>query len=159
MDAWLENFNALREAKKSETRSFAILGETLVYKAAIAPEVGFRLIAVQRKVGEDLEATRVAAELGEQPPVVTTDEEMLAVAEETIVDCLEPDSLPAWQRLRRPDSPEPLSFGEIFSLARYLVAKASGIPTGGPTDSSAGPQTTDPSLTDVLPSPEHLRAV
>lgn len=159
MDPFLENFNALRATRKQDTRSFPLLGETLVYKASIAPEVGFRLIAIQKKVAEDIEATKLAAELGQPAPEITTDVEMLAVAEETIVDCLENDSLPAWSRLRRPDSPEPLSFGEIFSLARYLVAKASGLPTGGPTESSDGPQTAASSSTDDSPLPVPIRAV
>lgn len=159
MDPWLENFNATREARLQEDRSFELLGERLTVKVAVAPEVGFRLNDLRRTVREEMEATARAAEQNLPAPDVTTDAEMLAVAEDTIHACLEPESLEAWRRLRSTDSVQPLTFREIFTLCDYILARASGIPTGGPTDSSAGPQNTDTSSTDASPSPAELRAV
>lgn len=160
MDPWLDNFNATREARLKENRSFALLGEQLTVKISVAPEVGFRLSDLRRKVRDDLEASKLAAERGEPAPAdVTTDAEMLAVAEDTIVACLDPESLPAWRRLREPGRVVPLSFREIFALCDYILARASGIPTEGPSDSSAGPQNTDSSSTDDSPSPAPIRAV
>lgn len=159
MDTWLDNFNATREQRLKDDRSFTLLGERLTVKISVAPEVGFRLAALRRRVRDDIEATQQANERGETAPDVTTDAEMLAVAEDTIVACLEPESLDAWRRLRSADQPIPLSFREIFSLCDYILARASGIPTDGPSDSSAGPTTTDSSSTDDLPSPAAIRAV
>lgn len=159
MDPWLENFNATRSARLKENRSFSLLGEQLTVKISVAPEVGFRLADLRRKVRDDLEAAKQAVELKQAAPEVTSDAEMLAVAEDTIVACLEPDSLPAWRRLRSPEAAVPLSFREIFSLCDYILARASGIPTDGPSDSSNGPTNTDSSSTEDSPSPAQIRAV
>lgn len=159
MDPWLDNFNATRHARLQENRSFPLLGEKLTVKISVAPEVGFRLQDLRRKVRDDLEAERQAKERNESAPVGLTDAEMLSVAEDTIVACLEPGSLPAWLRLRSPDQAVPLSFREIFALCDYVLARASGIPTDGPSDSSSGPTETDSSSTDDSPSPAQIRAV
>lgn len=159
MDPWLDNFNATREARLQENRSFELLGEKLTVKISVAPEVGFRRDDLRRKVRADIEAAKQAAERGDPAPATTSDEEIFAVAEDTIIACLDPESLPAWRRLRSPDQPVPLSFREVFALCDYVLARASGLPTGGPSESSAGPQTNDSSSTDDSPLPAQIRAV
>lgn len=140
-DPWLEQFAERRKAREEADRSFDLLGERLVVRASIAPEAALRLaqfdIRLARWKDEVDEAERLKKE---PPPLGVTDEEMLAMDEEAIRAALEPESWPAWDRLRAPDAAEPLSLLEIHGLSRYVVSRVSGLPTERPAGSSAGPQ-------------------
>lgn len=139
-DAWLELFDARRKEREQADRSFTLLGETLTVKPSVAPEVGLRLAKFQIAM-----ATFVAdyqkAETEKTPPPESsgyTDADMLALSESVIAECLTEDSLVAWERLRLPGQPEPLTLLEIYGLANYILGRATGLPTGGPSASSDG---------------------
>ncbi len=141
-DPWLAQFEARRAEREKADRTFTLLGETLTVKPSVAPEVGLRLGKFQIAVAAFVEAYQKAEAEKTAPPEGSgyTDEEMLALSESVIADCLTADSLPTWERLRRPDSEEPLTLIEIYGLATYVAGRAAGIPTGGPSASSDGPQ-------------------
>lgn len=141
-DQWLEQFNARREARAQADREVHLLGATLTVKPSVAPEVGLRLARFQIAMSEYVAAYNAATEAGGEPPASSgyTDEEMLALSESVIADCLEPASLPSWQKLRAPGAAEPLTLLEIYGLANYLVGRAAGLPTDGSPASSAGRQ-------------------
>lgn len=140
-DPWLAQFEARRKEREQADRSVSLLGETLVVKAHVAPEVGLRLAAFQSKVnnwGRDVEQ---ANKEGKPTPLLgVEDDEFLELSESVIVDCLEPESLKAWERMRAPGRPDPLSLMEIYGLAGFLLSKATRLPTVAPSDSSAGRQ-------------------
>jgi len=152
MDEFLRAFEERRKARLEADRSFTLCGETLTHRAAVAPEVGMRLESMRQRVRHQLETLRKQAEEAQKANgdadlaaladaldnLDVTDEEMLSVADDTVRQCLEPDSHPAWDRLRSPDAPQPLTFDEIFEVADYLLGRVAGIPTSAPADSSAG---------------------
>ena len=139
-DPWLVQFEERRKELEHADRSFEFLGETLVHKAMVAPEVGFRLGAFQRKQLAYSKEQTEKVDRGETPdPMGVTDEEFLELCEWTIRSCLEPESIEGWERLRSPDAREPLSLIEIYGFATYVQAKAAGVfPTVAPTSSSDG---------------------
>jgi hypothetical protein len=139
-DPWLEQFQVRRAEREKVDRAFTLLGETLTVKPSVAPEVGLRLGRFQIAMAAFVEDYQKAEAAKAPLPASSgyTDEEMLALSESVIVDCLTADSLPAWERLRRPDAAEPLTLIEIYGLATYVAARAAGLPTGGPSASSDG---------------------
>ena len=141
-DPWLAQFEARRAEREKADRTFALFGEELTVKASVAPEVGLRLGKFQIAMAAFVEDYQKAEAANTPLPESSgyTDEEMLALSESVIADCLTADSLEAWQRLRRPDSAEPLTLLEIYGLASYVLGRATGLPTGGPSASSDGPQ-------------------
>lgn len=139
-DPWLEQFAERRKAREEADRTFDLLGESLTVRASVAPEAALRLAQFDIRVARYLEAAQEAEAKKLPPPELgVTDEEMLAMDEEAIRAALEPGSWAAWDRLRAPDAPEPLSILEIHGLARYVVSRVSGLPTERPAGSSAGP--------------------
>lgn len=154
-DPWLTQFEARLEEREREDRSFPLLGETLVYKASVAPEVGLRLGAFQRESIAYARAVQAAQQAGEAAPEVTvSDQEMLDLGEWVVRSCLEPESVGAWERIRSPDAARQLSLIDIYELAMYLQAKAAGsLPTVAPIGSQDGRRIGGASSTDVLPSP------
>jgi hypothetical protein len=138
-DPWLEQFEARRKEREQADRSFTLLGETLVVKPNVAPEVGLRREAFQQKVAAyTVEVAEAQATGKEIPELGVDDEEFLALSESIIVACLEPDSLDAWKRLRDPAHPDPLSLMDIYGLSGFVLAKASRLPTVAPAASSNG---------------------
>ncbi len=139
-DPWLAQFEERRKEREQADRSFTVLGEELVVKASVAPEVGLRLAKFQVAMAKYVADFQEAQAKQKPPPTDSgyTDEDMLELSESVIVDCLTPESLEAWQRLRDPARPEPLALLEIYGLAGYVLARASGFPTGGPSASSDG---------------------
>ena len=106
-DPWLVQFEERRKEREREDRSFEFLGETLVHKAMIAPEVGFRLGGFQRRQLAYSKAQEERQERGEEPePIGVTDEEFLDLCEWTIRSCLEPESLEAWEATKAAESEE-----------------------------------------------------
>jgi hypothetical protein len=153
-DPWLIQFEALRKEREEADRSFKILGETLTVKASVAPEIGFRLGEFQAKLVAYQAADKERETRGEPPSEMgVTNAEFVELSEWTIRSCLEPDSVAAWERLRAPDAKDPLTLLDIYAVATYVQARASGLPTVGPADSSAGPQTNGTSSTAASPSP------
>ena len=153
-DPWLTQFEERRKERDQEDRTFDFLGERLTHKAQVAPEVGFRLGAFQRKqIAYTAEQEERAARGEDREPMGVTDEEFLELCEWTIRSCLEPDSIAAWERIRDPNHPDPMTLLEIYGFATYVQAKAAGVfPTVEPTGSSAGPANGKTSSTGVSPS-------
>lgn len=139
-DPWLQQFEARRLERDQADRSFTFLDETLTHKAAVAPEVGFRLGEFQRKQLAYQKAQEEKLLAGEEPDELgVSNEELLDLCEWTIRSCLEPGSVEAWERIRDPAYPNPMSLLEIYGFATYIQARASGVfPTGEPTGSSDG---------------------
>lgn len=145
-DEFLQKFEERRAEREKAERTVTIAGETLMFKAAVAPEVGFRLQAMRAQAAEQIdEVKRRVAEANGDGTVVASvmalmprDEEMVQVGDETVLACLEPVSHDAWARLRAPENQHPLTFAEIFDLADYLMGRVAGVPTVAPTGSSGG---------------------
>lgn len=158
-DEFLARFEQQREARRQAERSFQIMGETLTVRPSIAPETALNLqtkrIAYYEAIGEIPGLLAVVeaeqAKNGEGDPDAASaavfaavnardvkEEELLAVAEETILSCLTTESHAAWARLRAKEAAEPVSGAEIFDIADYLIERVSGIPTVAPAGSSSG---------------------
>lgn len=154
-DPWLQQFEQRRAEREQADRSFTFLGETLTHKAAVAPEVGFRLGEFQRRQLAYQLAQEEKIAKGEEPDELgVSNEELLDLCEWTIRSCLEPESIPGWERVRDPKFPQPMSLLEIYGFATYIQAKASGVfPTGAPTGSSDGRQNGGSSSKAVSRSP------
>lgn len=142
MDPWLEQLLARREARETAARSVELLGEKLILKPAIAPEIAMRYYSAKgRLILYYVEAERLRAEKKEIPemPVDLQDLALIDLFDDTMRSCLAEQSLEAWGRLRDPVRQNPLNWEDLFSLCEGILATASGVPTGGPTDSSDGP--------------------
>ncbi len=138
-DPWLAQFEQRRKERETADRSFTLLGEALIVKPNVAPEIGLRREAFQNKVAAYTTEVEEAQRAGNPiPELGVDDEEFLALSESIIVACLEPDSLDAWKRLRDPAHPDPLSLMDIYGLSGFVLAKASRLPTVAPSGSSNG---------------------
>lgn len=140
-DPWLVQFEARRKEREDADRSFTLLGETLVVKANVAPELALRRADFQARVEKyTIDVAEAQAKGAPIPDLGVDDKEFLELSESIIVACLEPDSLAAWARLRSPEHPDPLSLMDIYGLSGFLLAKASRLPTAAPAASSNGHQ-------------------
>lgn len=139
-DPWIQQFEARRKERLKADRSFTVLGETLTAKASVAPEIGLRIGEFQARVAVYTVAAQEAQVKGKPiPDLGVSDIEMLDLSEATIRACLEPSSIKAWERLRDPNRPEPMTLMDIYGFATYVLAKATGLPTDALADSSTGP--------------------
>lgn len=166
MDEFLERFEAKRKAREDADRTVTLAGEALVLRPTIAPEVVFKFRESQTTMYEDLTALRdwgeklekaqalngdgdpeqIAALQAAMPESRLTDDELIQIADETVVACLDADSADGWFRLRSKDNPHPLEYQEVFEIVGYLLGKVAQIPTVAPSDSSDGrTQTAKPS--------------
>ena len=171
-DDFLANFEAKRAAREAADRSFVIAGETLRFRPSIAPEVAFKFRASQVSAMEDLEKLQAwsaeyaaaAAKNGKGeadmakliervPEPRLSDDDLLLVADETVLACLEPDTHEAWARLRSPEAPQPITYDEVFEIVGYLLSRVTQIPTDAPSDSSAGRTQDDKRSTGKSSSP------
>ena len=138
-DPWLQQFEERRKERETADRSFTLLGETLVVKPNVAPEVGLRREAFQTRVATyTAEVEEARAKGTDIPELGVDDEAFLELSEGIIVACLEPESAAAWKRLRDPQHPDPLSLMDIYGLSGYVLARASRLPTVAPSGSSNG---------------------
>lgn len=157
MDEWLTKFEEARKAREAAERTIPLAGETLRFRATVAPEVIFRFRDSQRIKLEDLKASyewgekmqaaqnmngegeEEIARLIEQMPIQRqADSDLLNVADATILALLEPGSHEAWARLRSEENPHPLTYDECFDFLDYLLGRVADLPTVAPTDSSPG---------------------
>jgi len=156
-DAFLEAFEAKRKARAEADRTFTLAGETFRFRPTIAPEIVFRFRASQQSMYEDLEKLRawgmeleaaqglngdgeadVSRLMEAMPEPRLTDDDLINIADETVIACLEPDSHEAWARLRSPENPQPVTYQEVFEIVGYLLGRVAEIPTVAPTGSSDG---------------------
>lgn len=142
MDPWLEQLLARRKERETAARTVELLGEILILKPAVAPQVAMRYYdAKLRLIVYYAEAEKLRAE-GQDvqlPAADLQDAALIDLFDDTMRSCLAEESLEAWGRLRDPNRPDPLNWEDLFSLCEGILATASGVPTGGPTDSSDGP--------------------
>ena len=165
-DTFLQQFEEKRAARLAADRTFTLAGETLTYRPSVPPQVGLKLEEARHRVAvEVLEISQLAESIkapakngasGDSKPDQslippefvrllsgqTTDSDILQIADETIVACLEPDSLEGWGRLRAEDAAYPLSISEVMEIADWLIGKVTGTPTDAPADFSAGREKT-----------------
>lgn len=155
----LEQFMQRRQERAATPRSFIFEGETLIVKAGVAPEVAMKLARTRRALLEHtLRATEAARLEKEIPDAPFTDEELLAVGDETALACLAPESREAWERIRSVDAANPLIWTDIFFLCDHFLARAAEpVPTVPPADSSAGRANTNGSSKDASRSPAKKR--
>lgn len=153
-DPYLEQFEARRKEREAADRTFTLLGEELTVKASVAPEVGLEMQAFKRKLVAFWIASSEAERTNSPVPAPdgVTDPEMLELSESVIRACLTADTQAAWDRLRSPDAADPLTLPEIYGLADFVLSKASGLPTAGPSGSSDGPKSTKPRSRAKSPS-------
>ena len=156
-DDFLERFEARRIAREQADRTFVLAGETFRFRPTITPEVVFRFRDSQQSMYEDLdkirrwgaevEAARAkngdgAADLeqlvGAMPEPRMSDDDLIQIADETILACLEPASHEAWAKLRSPENLQPVTYNEVFEIVGYLLGRVTEIPTVAPTGSSDG---------------------
>ena len=138
-DAWLDDFQRRIADRKVSDRSFELLGEKLTVKPSVAPQVGLNFNSTRDKVIQQTRARQEALDAGKDAPdPLVTDEELLDVIEQTIRACLEPSSLPAWDKLRSPEHASPLNWFDLYSLCDYVLSRASGLPTVASVASSNG---------------------
>ncbi len=156
-DPWIVQFEERHRAKADARRTFTLFGEEFRLRATIAPEVAFRFNEFARDLDAFMLEIQAADREGREPARswLGTDElELLGLCEATIRRCLDPDSIPAWERLRDPDRPDPFDLWEIYGFARYTIVKAAEpIPTDAPTVSSNGREPTTGSSKAASPSP------
>jgi hypothetical protein len=142
MDPWLEQFAERRKQREESDRTFIILGQKLTVKPSVAPEPALRIADFEARLSAYLEDAKQRKTGDPVPELGVSDTEMLDMAETAIRAALEPQSLKAWEKLRAPDSAEPLDLLEIYGLAKYVLSRAARVPTDGPSGSSDGPQNT-----------------
>jgi hypothetical protein len=148
-DPWLEQFEK-RRAERAATngRSFVVAGETLTVKPTVAPQIATRYWRVKVEIIDLHAAREEATKKGLDPPLAPRElenEGLLELFDDTMTACLESSSLEAYKRLRSADLDNPLDWEDLFALCEGVLAKASGIPTAGPSDSSDGPPNAKPS--------------
>ena len=146
-DLWLERFEQRRQKRAQAKHQFPLLGEHLTCRAHVAPETALRFYDLQARFNAYGEQVRAAEAAGKELPTESgiPEDEMFEVSEATILACLDEESHAAWQRLRSPDLPDPLDIWDLYGIATYVLARASGLPTVAPTGSSNGRTNTKPS--------------
>jgi len=151
MDAWLEQFEARRSTRAAEASEVAVAGVILAVKVGIAPQVAINYYDAKHRLIAYYEERENASAANKPLPEIPddlTDPNLLALVEETVRAILHPSSLAAWQQIRDPGAAVPLTWPDLFDLVEYLIGRASGVPTDGPSASADGPASTDTSSTD-----------
>lgn len=120
----MKNFDEARKEREQRDRSFQIGGEDFTYRPAVAPEAILRWS--QMTGGE------MADEL--------TEEQALAIFDETVVAFLEPGQEEQWAKVRDPEAAHPLNISDLRELVSWLFEEQTGRPTEPPSDSSDGPE-------------------
>lgn len=129
-DDFLERFEQRRQERLQADRTVTIAGVDLIYRPSISPETALLLEETR---------DRYVSQNGSRDITAT---HLVNVADQSILECLEPASHQAWANLRDPAAEYPLSLSDVFDLAEYLLGKAAGTPTDAPSGSSDGRTTT-----------------
>lgn len=136
-DDFLVRFEQRRKERLEADRTITISGVDLQYRPSITPETALLLEETR---------DRYVNQNGSRDITATT---LVNIADQSILECLDPASHDAWATLRDPDADYPLSLTDLFDLAEYLLGKAAGTPTDAPSDSSDGrTETEQPSKDD-----------
>lgn len=110
-----------RAARADRDRSFEIGGKTFTHKPAVAPETLARYY--------DMTAGLRAG---------ITNEEAIAIIDETVLGLLDPGQEDAWYEVRDPNISNPLTHNDLHALIEGLLAVVTDRPIGPPSDSTDG---------------------
>ncbi len=136
-DDFLVRFEQRRKERLEADRTITISGVELQYRPSITPETALLLEETR---------DRYVNQNGSRDITATN---LVNIADQSILECLDPSSHDAWATLRDPAAEYPLSLTDLFDLAEYLLGKAAGTPTDAPSDSSDGrTETEQPSKDD-----------
>ncbi len=136
-DDFLVRFEQRRKERLEADRTITISGVELQYRPSITPETALLLEETR---------DRYVNQNGSRDITATN---LVNIADQSILECLDPSSHDAWATLRDPAAEYPLSLTDLFDLAEYLLGKAAGTPTDAPSDSSDGrTETGQPSKDD-----------
>lgn len=124
----MKDFDAARREREKRDRSFTIGGQEFTRKVGLRPE---ELLLWN-------EATS-----GEKVP---TEKEWIDVYDETVLAMLEPGQEDKWTQVRA-DQANPLTVHDLLELIKWLLTELSGRPTGQPSDSSDGLDSTETTST------------
>lgn len=142
-DDFLKAFNEQRALRAERDRSFQIDGVTLTHRPAVAPEIPLLFAETTDRLAvwaDEVNRLLATAKNGDQPALPeqpVSEAQLIEVYERTVLACLDPASDEAWQKLRAPDAPNPLTGEDIYRLAVYLIGRTTQIPTDGLLGSSA----------------------
>lgn len=131
----MKSFDERRAERAEKERGFIIGGEKFVRRVGVRPE---DIIAFNQATG------------GESVP---TEEEWIAIYDETVLACIEPGQEELWAKVRA-ERENPLTVHDLLGLISWLMAEVTGRPTGASTDSSAGRDSTGTTSTDGSSSRE-----
>jgi hypothetical protein len=134
-----------RAQRPEEERTFVIGGETFVYRPSVPPEGYKRWSAMTggEFILRDAQGKPVLDPASNTPISTLTEDDALAILDETVISFLEPQYEEAWRRVRAADAPNPLTLDDIRALIRWLFEEQTGRPTGRSSDSSNGSRTAD----------------
>ncbi len=130
----MKDFDAARKEREQRDRGFLIGGEKFVRRAGLRPE----------EILLWNEATS-----GEKAP---TEKQWIEVYDETILAMLEPGQDEKWEAVRA-NTESPLTVSDLLELIKWLLSEMTGRPTGPPSDSSAGRDSTGTTSMDDSGSP------
>lgn len=116
----VKDFDEARREREERDRSFTIGGEEFIRRVAVAPE---RILTWNKATAGD---------------ITPTEEEWLALYDETILAMIEPGQEEKWAKVRDPELPNPLTTGDLTALVRWLFESMVDRPTGQSSDSSPG---------------------
>lgn len=114
----MKDFDEARAEREARERTFKIGGEEFTFRPAVTPEA---LLAYNSAI------------TGEVTP---TEQEWIALYDQTIVALLDPGQDDRWLHVRRGDAPNPINVSDLTSLLEWLLEQQVGRPTGPPSDSS-----------------------
>ena len=114
----MKDFDESRQAREARERTFKIGGEEFTFRPAVTPEA---LLPYNRAI------------TGESKP---TEEDWIAIYDETIRALLEPGQDERWAHVRGGDLANPLNVQDINELLQWLLEQQTDRPTGQPSDSS-----------------------
>lgn len=153
----MELVKIYRGKRLDRDRTFTIGGETFTTKASVAPEAVMRWSAMTSGefVEKDEDGKVIKDEEG-TPISTLSEQEALAIFDDTVLAFLEPGQEDKWKQVRSPDVPVPINLTDLQALVEWMFAEQSGRPTSPPSGSSNGSESggTGTSLTAESSSQE-----
>lgn len=128
----MKDFDATR-SRTREDRTFRLAGETFVARAKVRPE---KLIAFDE-----------LADLGDDAPISET----MRLIDEVLTALIDPadDALVRYQKIRESEDPEmAVGVDDLRDVLDWLMEVITGRPTGSPSDSTSGRESTGTSSTE-----------
>lgn len=133
------NFDTKRRERLQRDRTFIVGGETFEYKPSVAPEA---ILRWSKMTGGDYvlrDEDGVPRLDSKGDPISTlSEEDAIAIFDETILAFLETGQTEKWRKVRAADVQNPLNVADMTEIVHWLFKEQSGRPTGQPSDSSSG---------------------